>query len=514
MKETWQDIVDQFPSTPYMFVGSGLSRRYLNLPDWKSLLNHFSKRLSSDPFKLQSYITFANNNFAKVGSLIEQDFNEKWYLKSDFRGTETDILAAVNENVSPFKAEVANFIKNNSVLSTTYQHEIEILKELTARNISGFITTNYDCFIESIAPNYKVFIGQEELIFSPIQEVGEIYKIHGSVSLPGSIVITEEDYQKFDEKCKYLAAKLMTIFVEYPIIFIGYSLSDKNIQIILKSIVDCLSEKNIQKLANRFVFVQHNKTLPDSIKVSKTYNTINGTPIPMTLLETDNFALIYEGLKSKQTGLPVKTLRFLKEQFYNYTLTNAPSKHVIVNAFDPNIKETELGFFIGRNSQDVLNGLVGIKAEQWYKDIIISGTLPFSADEILEKAFPVLFRQNNKLPVFKYLAQAESEYPEIVNKTAVNCFDDLLNNSIKKWRQGFGFHSVKEVLQHFNDDEHVYSRLAYLQESEIDIRDLEEFLVCVFTKNPNILLDSEFNGNFKSDLKRLIRIYDWLKYHE
>lgn len=519
VKETWEKVVNQFPSTPYMFVGSGLSRRYLNLPDWKSLLNHFCKRLSADPLKLRSYITFANNDLAKVGSLIEKDFNAKWYSESDFRGSALEILTAVTEaNASPFKAEVAYYIERNSVLSPVYQNEINLLKELSIRNISGFITTNYDCFLEKIAPNYKVFIGQEELIFSSIQEVAEIYKIHGSISLPESIVITEEDYQKFDEKCKYLAAKLMTIFVEYPIIFIGYSLSDRNIQAILNSIINCLSEKNIKKLANRFVFVQHNKDFSDTIKVSTTYNTINGTPIPMTLLETDNFALIYEGLKAKKTGLPVKTLRFLKEQFYNYTLTNTPTKHIVVNAFDPNIKDTEIGFFIGRNSQDVLNGLVGIKAEQWYKDIVIDGTLPFSADEILEKAFPVLFRQNNKLPVFKYLSKAENEYSEIIDKTAVKCFDDLLNTSIKKWRQGFESHSVEDVLRNFTTskglDSRVFSRLAFLQESEIDLNELEKFLVNIFTEKPDILLESELSGTSKSDLKRLIRIYDWMKYHQ
>ena len=70
-------------------------------------------------------------------------------------------------------------------------------------------------------------------MFSRLQGIAEVYKIHGSVSDPSSVVINENDYKEFKEKSEYLAAKLLTIFMEYPIIFMGYSISDKNIQDIL-----------------------------------------------------------------------------------------------------------------------------------------------------------------------------------------------------------------------------------------------------------------------------------------
>ncbi len=43
----------------------------------------------------------------------------------------------------------------------------------------------------------------------------------------------------------------MTIFVEYPILFLGYSLQDTNIQSILQSIMGCLTEPQIETLAQR-----------------------------------------------------------------------------------------------------------------------------------------------------------------------------------------------------------------------------------------------------------------------
>ena len=59
-------------------------------------------------------------------------------------------------------------------------------------------------------------------------------------------------------KITYLAAKLITIFIEHPIVFIGYSINDSNIKEILSSIVKCLNQEKIKKLQNNLFFVEWN----------------------------------------------------------------------------------------------------------------------------------------------------------------------------------------------------------------------------------------------------------------
>ncbi len=81
---------------------------------------------------------------------------------------------------------------------------------------------------------------------------GRVLKIHGCVTKPESIVISENDYEIFISKQKYLSAKLLTFFVEYPIIIMGYSLSDRNILGILETIseIDIYGNSLKQKADN------------------------------------------------------------------------------------------------------------------------------------------------------------------------------------------------------------------------------------------------------------------------
>ena len=51
--------------------------------------------------------------------------------------------------------------------------------------------------------------------------------------------------------------------------------------------------------------------------------------------------------------------------------------------------------------------------------------------------------------------------------------------------------------------------IAYLNEHKINLVELEKYLKNVFEKNPNILENSD--KNIKTNLRRVIRIYDYLK---
>ena len=70
--------------------------------------------------------------------------------------------------------------------------------ELKRTSPAAIITTNYDEMLETIyGEEYSVHIGQNSLLTNVLDGIGEIYKIHGCVTVPESIVITKDDYDNF-----------------------------------------------------------------------------------------------------------------------------------------------------------------------------------------------------------------------------------------------------------------------------------------------------------------------------
>lgn len=516
---TLQEIVAKFNTTPFLFAGSGITRRYYGLPNWEDLLKEFAGRISDDRFVYRSYVSAAEAEertqglLPKVATLIQRDFDSAWYRKPEIRKASERGLQLIEKGASPFKVEIAEFLANRSKIIPAYQAEIGKLKNLAKKNLAGVITTNYDCFFERLFDDYKTYVGQDELVFSPIQGIAEIYKIHGSLTRPESIVINENDYEIFVNKGKYLAAKLMTIFMEYPIIFIGYSLSDTNIQLILNDIIQCLPDDKVQKLQERFVFVDYKPGIAGA-EVSTHTLSLDGKMLAMTKVTLSDFGVLFDVLASKKAGIPIKLLRRFKEDISTYILTTKPGPTLQVAALDDkHIDEEHLAISIGVMSTGEYGLRSLIDDTRWYRHIVMDDILEFgySYDQLLQFAYPDLKKGTNGfLPVWKYLHHCENDYPEIKD-SAIQTFNEATTNTDRKNRKTLQYHSVAELWAAESGDPKRASRLmCSIPEEEINLDELESVLRQIFIEDHDALDHMVYEQ--KNNFKRLIRIYDFLKW--
>lgn len=477
------DLIAHFteaPSAPFLFVGSGFSRRYLGLEDWSALLQRFSKDLK--PYEY--YLTSADGKLPRVASLLTTDFHQHWWTSESYRESREKNKSKARDATSALRIEICNYLVATTQAGPLkeYIQEVELLSKL---NVDGIVTTNWDNFLESLFPDYKVFVGQNELLFSNTQAIGEIYKIHGSASRPASLVLTEEDYEGFHAANPYLAAKLITIFVEHPVVFIGYSLTDPNILELLRGITRVLGQDNLVKLQNNLIFIQRANGQP--AQYSKTLMAIDGGQLPITIVKSDDFVPIYEALDSVKRKIPARVLRYCKEQLYEMVRDIKPSEKLCIVDIDDIDKKGDIEFVIGVGVASEKAGQIGyhgISLLDLFKDFL-SDTSKFDADAILRKTVPDIGRSATYIPVFKYLKEAGIATRDIYENSGIDLSKHLPSKGLEHYRSSsyakpfLRTEKDKTASQIIdtNSPEKAAMFLPYLPKDRFDVPTIKNFLL-------------------------------------
>ncbi|WP_081460874.1 SIR2 family NAD-dependent protein deacylase [Fructobacillus fructosus] len=141
----------------------------------------------------------------------------------------------------------------------------------------------------------------------------ELYKIHGSISDPNSLIITENDYKKFEYDSIILNAKLLTSLVDSPIIFIGYSLSDKNIRSLLQEYSKNIPT-NVSKMADRITVVEYE---PNISSLEENIEHDQELGITYNRITTDNYLSLFENISKINQGVSPAFIKKYQKQFKN-----------------------------------------------------------------------------------------------------------------------------------------------------------------------------------------------------
>ncbi|WP_034632825.1 SIR2 family protein [Maridesulfovibrio bastinii] len=501
---------------PFLFVGSGFSQRYLGLPSWNGLLERFCENIK--PYKY--YLSSANGNLPQVASLMSDDFFE--HAWSDPMMSSILANKEIHSKEGVLKYFISEFISqeyDNGTFESPHPDEIQKLEGLS---VDAIITTNWDCYLEDIFPEYSTYVGQDEIVVANPYGVGEIYKIHGCIKNPDSLVLTNNDYAEFESNYAYLAAKLVTFLIEHPVVFIGYSLQDENILNIIESLARCLGDGVQERLRNNLILVQRcGKGRNEGIEATRV--KVHDHHVPLTTVTTDDFGIVYDAINSIKRKVPAKILRFLKEEIYEIAKSSEPEKRIFVSDFDDIEDNKNIEFVVGVGvkelhdkgieAQATQKGYNLIEIDEILEDILTSPDDSSKFDdtgELVKGAICFHLKRSPYTPIFKYLCMLgitnEEQYRASdfeLDKAYDRAFEEFhyQTQAYSKAAEGL---SLSDIVQKYSPQKAAMV-IPHLKPDEIDLEELKAFL-----KTYEEWRSKE--SSYRSLYRKLVTIYDRLKF--
>jgi hypothetical protein len=409
-------LLDQPKTLPVLFVGSGLSKRYLKAPDWAALLAEFAVPAGRT---MPYYRGKAANDLPTVASLIAEDFYEKWFTEKAYAASRSAFEASVRDIADPLKFEISQRLGALRRVNTrAMRKELSALQGL---RVHAAITTNWDVLLEDLLPDLEVFVGQQDVLFANTQGLGELYKIHGSVTRPSSMVLTREDYDNYWERNPFLIAKMLTLFVEHPIVFLGYSLTDAHIQRMLSNLMACLSADQIGTLNDRLIFVRRCHR-GESEHVRRAPMTIEGHTFDIQECSLSDFSKVYESVARLPNHFSVKLLRQVKKELYELASTVPPKGRIYTIGIedDTDLDRVEVVIGIGTMARLAQKGYAAFDRKDLFLDML-TGETKHDPGGIVNALLPRIFRAAKYAPIYYplRLARKVDGSGHITDSTAV-----------------------------------------------------------------------------------------------
>ncbi len=188
-----------------LFVGAGVSAA-LGLPTWHGLIEHMAKELGYDPELFQ---TTAGGYLS-----LAQYYRNK------------------RDSIGPLRSWMeTHWSVDHDKLKTSKVHN-----SIVDLNCPIIYTTNFDRILEKsfeiAGRTFKKIANARDIRMAGVEET-QIVKFHGDFDDDEFIVLTETDYYKRLSFEHPLDLKLRADAIGRSILFIGYSLSDINIRLLL-----------------------------------------------------------------------------------------------------------------------------------------------------------------------------------------------------------------------------------------------------------------------------------------
>ena len=199
-----------------IFVGAGVSCNVDGMPSWNTLIQNMAKAI----------------NYSRCSSCRHkaEKCESTCFLKDDFS---TDEFLKIPQYVFNKNQELYDRVLAESISAVTA--DAPLSSAILDINPAHIITTNYDQLLESskniFCEQYQVIVHDKDLLNADKGKY--IIKMHGDISEPSSIVLKEQDYLDYSQKHVLIELFIKSLLTDHIVLFLGYSLNDYNIKLIL-----------------------------------------------------------------------------------------------------------------------------------------------------------------------------------------------------------------------------------------------------------------------------------------
>ncbi|RFC67386.1 SIR2 family NAD-dependent protein deacylase [Mesorhizobium denitrificans] len=317
---------------PVFFVGAGMSKRYFSAPSWIDLLKAVADKIGMTNEEFAFLVQNHSGRPIDIGTELEgRAFQWAWDKgKNQFPAKMFDEKGSRD---AFFKHLVASYIEGISPNAEEIQ-KLDLIEEITLlreANPHAIITTNYDGFLEELFEGYEPVIG-EQVIRSNLNLIGEIFKIHGSMSDPQTLVITGEDYRDYREKKMYISAKLLTYLAEHPVFIFGYGFGDPNVTEIIQDVGRIIGDDS--KFISNIFYVQWDPSASEMKNFQEEYVVGSGDKqYRVRAIIAGEFSWVFKAIAQEREFKPINTklLRALAARTYKLIRTDIPMRKVEVD---------------------------------------------------------------------------------------------------------------------------------------------------------------------------------------
>lgn len=231
-----------------VFVGAGVSCNVANMPSWNDLIREMAKSIK----------------YSRCAACRkkEKDCEKTCKFKDTYS---TDEYLKIPQYVYNKNKKLYN-----QVLCDNIQHDPTIDAPLSNAIIdlapAHIITTNYDKLLENCnsiqKDNYEVVISDRDLLNATKNKY--IIKMHGDINEPDTIILKEADYLEYTQKHVLIEMFIKSLLTDHTILFLGYSLNDYNVKLIMSWINYIRSQNKSLDRKTKFAYIALDQKNPPS----------------------------------------------------------------------------------------------------------------------------------------------------------------------------------------------------------------------------------------------------------